>query len=911
MNLASTRFRAEVSTRDNVILNWPHSVMLNRIVIDRHSSTPVAPSLSVQEELSRWTPPEWWDGQAWRPIKKFSVERLGRKLAYKFTPLSTTGVRVRVGNAHGVEVYLDDEAKTYFQRVYGSPEDELFKRLLGEEDEPSFETTASLLLPLNFHKTAIGRKGDEVETIVLWNGTLVMVENQDKAGWIHGTSARGIGSGQGVDLLIDRWFALACGPDGELFGSRPAAIHKEYVNGYLPGVITSYRKGGLQFIARAFVTIPDDDAYGTMVQIEVINDHRRQVMSEVSVILGRRMSARNGTRRHGDVPAHPLNFDPMETGYSFDPATNTVRNAQGHIVLYTDRSGQWKGTRWENVLSFPLQVAAKGRIKFHLFLPSVTAPERDSRKLIGMNFDRSFAKFTAYWESELAKGMKLHLPEGRLNQLYKNLLAQALIILLDGEKLKYGAYWYEDYFGIEEGWPLVALAQYGFQEESKRYAEIMLSADLMDKSNYHHQYRNGLAPWYALEVFRFSGDRQWLWKITPQLKESAEWTMRARRENEGRNELTTGLLPKHAYGGDIRTPAYSIYSNATCWRGLQETGLVFQEVGMEELAKKYLDDAAEYRATILAVCDRILDRSIHPPFLPMALEIGDANKPGYKARETSYPFLLEDDLGNYWSLFAPLFLETGIFPSGEERARWITDYLEQRGGVMNGLARFYRGLDHIYGFGYALTLLEAQQREKFLAAFYGMLAHGMSRDTFSSPEVAGVFPLRVSNLFLENTYLDKQWRWGIYGGSYLHADAATTASEPLSAGAGIVLQLLRKMLISEERDQDQKPTGRLILAPLIPRRWLDEGKRIEVRDAPTYFGSVSFSIHSQVERDHIAVEVIPPQRSAAAEIVIRLPHPGRTAIRRVEVNGREWTKFSQDEVFLPGTGDRLKVEVFY
>ena len=64
-----------------------------------------------------------------------------------------------------------------------------------------------------------------------------------------------------------------------------------------------------------------------------------------------------------------------------------------------------------------------------------------------------------------------------------------MIALRDGQQLKYGAYWYEDYFGVEEGWPIVALAQYGHPDQAQSAAEIMLSPQLMDKTNYHHQYR--------------------------------------------------------------------------------------------------------------------------------------------------------------------------------------------------------------------------------------------------------------------------------------------------------------------------------------------------------------------------------------------------------------------------------------
>lgn len=45
------------------------------------------------------------------------------------------------------------------------------------------------------------------------------------------------------------------------------------------------------------------------------------------------------------------------------------------------------------------------------------------------------------------------------------------------------------------------------------------------------------------------------------------------------------------------------------------------------------------------------------------------------------------------------------------------------------------------------------------------------------------------------------------------------------------------MLLREEGNK-------LLLLSCIPESWLDDGKVIEVRDAPTYFGKVSFKVQS-------------------------------------------------------------------
>jgi hypothetical protein len=900
VNLASDRFGARITTKNNPSVLWPRPMMIDKVVVSLSN----AGKPDGQNNLTNRSHPnpdqyklDWWDGEDWQPVKHIKLLRKNHQLEFEITPLAVAGIKVHVKGADRIEAYLTDRARTYFQEVYDSPQDKLMQQILTHPGDPSFERVASLMLPLDFEKTVLGRVDNDAATIALWNGTIVTTRPRN---------AKQPG--------IDQWYAFASGETGELFGTKPPATSEDYIEGYLPGVVTTYRKGQVEYTERAFDTSPDDFAHGTAVELEVKNLGSRATNTAISVILGRRMTARDARRRvQGGSPPNPLNFDPILTGYSYQKPARVVRNHDGDIVLYADRTGQWEGTPWENVLRFPVAVSARGTVKIHCFIPHITKPERSAASVAQLNFENSLEKFRAYWDAELTQGrMVLHLPESRLNRMYKNLLAQSLIILRRNQELLYGAYWYEAYFGLEEGWPAVALAQYGFTRQAEAAAEIMLEPRNMDKSNYYHQFRNGLDPWYALRIFDLTGDKAWLGRITPRLIESADWTVRVRHETAGRDEWSKGLLPRDVYGGDISTPSYSLWSNACCWRGLEETGRALQGTREHQLAEKYLRDAGDYRSTLWKLYSKIIDRKTTPPFVPLSIEIGKPGTAAYRKVESSYPFLAKDPLGNYWILLSPDFLETGLFPSMDERARWLTDYLEAKGGLVAGLARFYGGTDYIYGFGYALALLKRQERRKYLATFYSMVAHGMSRNTFSSPEVAGVFPLRVSNLRVEAAYQDNLWRWAAYGlrdGQPKHGD--DYGSEPLSAGAGVMLQLLRKMLVYEPRDNDGKPTGQLVLANLVPRGWFKDAKSLEVDNAPTYFGKVSFSITSHLKQRYIKASISPPKRIAASEIDLHLPSPDGSAIRRVELNGHPWKNFHPDSISLPANQGRLSVIAYY
>jgi|GEM_PF-1836675 len=899
IDLASSRFGARISTRQDATAVWPRPRMLDKVIVSlSHTATANAQDRLANGTQSNSDRPklEWWDGAKWHLVQQFKFLRRNSRLEFEFTPLAVAGIKVHVKGADKIEAYLDSRARAYFEGVYDSPQDKLMQRILAHPRDPGFERAANLMLPLDFQKTVMGRIDDDAATTVLWNGTIVTTTPKNKK-----------------DPRIDQWYAFASGKGGELFGTRPAATSEKCIKGYLPGIITTYRQGQIEYTERAFDTSPGDFAHGTAIELEVKNRGARTANTSISVILGRRMTARDARHPQEGRPPNPLNFDPMRTGYSYQKSARMVRNGAGEIVLYADRTGEWQGTPWERVLRFPVTVNAGASVKIHLFVPHITRPETNAATIARLNFKNSVAKFITYWDTELTQGrMVLHLPEGRLDDMYKSLLAQSLIILRRNNHLLYGNYWYEAYFGLEEGWPVVALAQYGFTRQAEADAEIMLNPTNMDKSNYYHQFRNGLDPWYALRVFHLSGDMAWLHHILPRLTESADWTVRVRRETAGRDDLSRGLLPRDVFGGDISTPAYSLWSNACCWRGLEETGRALRNTSEKQLAEKYLRDAADYRSTLWKLYNKIIDRKTTPPFVPLAIEIGKPGTATYQKIEKSYPFLAKDPLGNYWILLSPDFLETGLFPARDERAGWLTDYLEEKGGLVAGLARFYGGTDYIYGFGYALALLKRQERRKYLATFYSMVANGMSRNTFSSPEVAGVFPLRVSNLQMAAAYKNNLWRWAAYGlrdGHPKHGD--DYGSEPLSAGAGVMLQLLRKMLVYEPKDNDGKPTGELDLANLIPRSWLKDGKHLDVEDAPTYFGKVSFSATSHLKKGYIEAHIEPPRRKVPTQIVLHLPSPAGREIRQVKLNGQAWKEFHQDTISLPGNKGKLSVIAYY
>jgi hypothetical protein len=696
---------------------------------------------------------------------------------------------------------------------------------------------------------------------VAWNGTFFTVENPTGGLWI----LRQAGQERHKVLPVrhDRWFALAAGTPPHLLGDAPDhGARTRALDGWLPATVTTSAAEGLRFTQTLFVTAPSPRApHGTVLLVDVENPGAQGRSTVLTLALGRRRNLRFQRERKS-----PLSFAPEPTGYTLDPDGRTVRGAGGQIVLWAETRGAWAGTDPERHLRYPLSLAPGGRATLRFFLPHTAAPPLVSKDALrGLSFAGLLADLRAFWTALLAKGMTLDLPEPGLNDIYRNLIAQALIITGDGpDEVKYGAYAYEMYFGGEEGWPAVALAQFGQGAEAQRLLSRMLGPDLLEP---------GRHPASAVAIYRLTRDRRWLAAIAPRLREAAEATLRELRQ--GGKGARPGLLPRRIYGGDVDTPAHSFPENALRWRGLHDTAWALRELGLPAEAARLQREADAYRRRLLALADELLDRGSDPPFLPVAFDLGEGA--ARRAREPTYAFLgrnvtarhLWEFLGNYWNIIAPASLEAGVFPAGDDRAAWIPDFMEARGGVAAGLARFTLGVDAIYGKGYAESLLQRGRREAFWTALSGMLAHGMSPDVYSAPEVGGIFPLRTSNRTMWREHQRALWSWGFQGWEHAEGDA-------LAAGPGVALQLLRAALIREEED------GTLLLLSGAPRHWFTPGKRVVIRGAPTAFGVISLDVEGAASATGaVRARLQTAPGFSAKRVLLRLPGPAPGQARDV------------------------------
>jgi hypothetical protein len=107
---------------------------------------------------------------------------------------------------------------------------------------------------------------------------------------------------------------------------------------------------------------------------------------------------------------------------------------------------------------------------------------------------------------------------------------------------------------------------------------------------------------------------------------------------------------------------------------------------------------------------------------------------------------------------------------------------------------------------------------------------------------------------------------------------------PDNGTAGWFMENFRNLLVMEEGTSLWAARG-------TPRAWLEQGKKIAVRNAPTYFGPFAYEIVSDVDNGRITVMVEMPSRRPPNAVLLRLRHPAKLSIKSATVGGQPWTDF--------------------
>ncbi|WP_298652644.1 hypothetical protein [uncultured Proteiniphilum sp.] len=490
-----------------------------------------------------------------------------------------------------------------------------------------------------------------------------------------------------------------------------------------------------------------------------------------------------------------------------------------------------------------------------------------------------------YWDGELAKGATFDIPEEQVNNARKNLLIQNLYM---GYLYSIGNI-YQTWYQPEGNDAARVLGEYGFIQRQKAIHEILLSRPF-------RRYRT----WEMGELLSHASQYFYMSRDTAFISENKARFIDFLSDFETQiNNSGNSVLTAESFSGDIAEKMVYLHHQAVAWRGMRDMAYIFKaSLGDTKNGDKFLFLAGQLKTRLSEGVNNsktaLPDGSV---FIPTELFTQEKPLPYSNITDTKY--------GSYWNLCFPYVAASGLLDQGLMPGYY--QYLKDYGAFLLGMVRFnyyplpvgsykedglpgYKtpGVDNVYGLNLSRVTAMMDDPDRLVLSFYAKLAHGMTRGTFISGEgdTVGPFP----NEYYRTFYLS-----------------------PSSFNNTWFLLMLRLMLITETDAENGVP-DKLQLAYFTPRAWLEQGKRINVSNAPTLFGKIDYQICSDIDKGTVHVTLsMPDQAGSASEVSLRLRTPGNKKIKKVKINGEKHKAFDveNETIDLTGKTGQLQLSVHY
>ena len=774
--------------------------------------------------------------------------------------------------------------------------------------------------------------------------------NYSACPYTYSKSLRGIGSDvdrspQFPEEWSAREFTLvtnktSVGPPG------PKRIKRYLEDGYLPIVHSEWNEEGIDYHQTIFVTALDQAVLKQslappapppvpMGRGEKAADYGIGPRGDepIAAMMRLEMSNRGEQEQTAYLWLKPKPMPPMSisidgllildkptkpsVGADFTPCWGQIvtfgRGELSYLKAFLPEGAQAKDARDVIRYSVTLKPGEKHSVLFKMpYIEQMSPRELDQLK--ALEWDSSYREVKDLWNKRLERSISdYHVPQPELENLWRANLWHVLIGTdRDPSTGLYehgaGTYAYPMYAN-EAMMVARSLDMRGEHEEARRLIEpyivsqgqralpgnfkskdgLLYAAAPAKYDQYTAQGYNmhhGFILWAAAEHYLFTRDRAYLEAIAPNLIAACDWITRERQATkvmnpDGSRPVEYGLAP----AGDLEDVDEYLYfyaTNAYYYLGMKTAAEALADIGHPE-ARRLRADAQAYRDDILASVResvatspvvRLLDGSYVPYVPPRAYALTD-QKEGW-IREALYCALH--------------LVDAGLIHYQDNMASWILHDLEDRifFSDVSGQPpeKMKMTLDE-YWFtfgGYnpqpnlldnAIAYLKRNQSANFVRAFMNIYSASIYPDTVCFSECV----------------------------------------PPFAAGGGPVyktpdeskfIQYMRQMLILEMGNE-------LAVGRGIPRAWMEDGRIVELRDAPTYFGPMSVKYESHADSGIIKAQISLPSRNPAERALISFRHPKARPIKSVTVNGRPWFDFdpTSGEVSVPGSWRDVTVTASY
>ncbi len=581
---------------------------------------------------------------------------------------------------------------------------------------------------------------------------------------------------------------------------------------------------------------------------------------EEEVILCCRIEALNT----GRTPCYAWFKAPYADGTEFAPESGFTFSG-GKVLAVTALNGKPVPQEETAVLVQPGE-----KIVWETVVPHSPISEARAARLAELDFDSHLDGAEKFWLDKLDTAAVFSIPEKKIDEAVKAGLLHCDIAALGREPdgpVAATIGWYSP-IGTESSPIIQYFDSVGWHRLAERSIEFFLKRQRKDgfiQNFSRYESETGPLLWTIGEHFRHTEDEKWLKRIMPGIRKAVDYILKWREKNKKEEYKEKGF-----YGlvdGKVADPEdyyHSFFLNAGCYIGIKRIAEITGEL-FPDYADGLKKEAEEFRLDIR----RSFYRSqANAPVVPA----GDGSWAPLMPPWTEYNggITLYADGGNWFShgafasrscLTGPLWLVICEVLSPEEEA---TEFMLKSNRFPVTLENAC--LSQPYYSRHDFAHIKRGEVKSFLKCFYNQLTALADRETYT---------------FWEHYYEASQHK--------THEEAW-------------FLMQTRWMLYLENGREIQ-------LFSAAPRKWFGDGKKIEVKNASSYFGRLSFGSCSEIAgKKMISAYFECAGKNAPGKVKFRIPHPD--GARPVRVEGAGYDPACETAEAFPGNG-RCSVRLFY
>ena len=691
---------------------------------------------------------------------------------------------------------------------------------------------------------------------------------------------------------------------------------------YLPVPIVRWNHEGLSFYEEAFVTLLD----GPLSPY----DSQRSEQTPAILMLRLRISNPTDAARTAHIWLKPDRLYDMVLQDAF------ILDKVGEnrfLRMHVDAPDGAIAAIEEGAIHHKLPIAAHQSTEMTLRVPFVgDLSAEDGARIAALGYEGQRDRLVSYWRDIVAKYRPFDVPEQKFNDISKSVICHIRMSTTKDPKsglfMVPAATFNYQVFANESAFQTLFLDRIGDHETSANYLETFLKLQgsvampgtftgpqkgVLHGTKVDNDYNYTMGPynldhgtvlWGLAQHYLMSHDRQWLWRVAPNMLQAADWIIEQRNQTRQADEngepvLHYGLLPAGRLE-DNDDWGYWFANNAYAWLGLRDTARAFQLAGLpdgDRLAKEadaYIKDlrAAVKRTSDLAPVVR-LRNGVYVPFVPSRVyqrfRYFGPMRSGYHSRYKKDTLLTFRLSATREALYGPLVLiTTGVLDPHDVLSEAILDDWEDNITLSSSLGQHIHGVvDDEYWFSRGGMVFQPNLQNP-------IQAYLLRNETPAA--IRSLYNAMTSCLYPDVTAFTEEYRrWRVGSGPmYKIPDEARFVNRVCD------------MLAMDVGDE-------LWLAPGTPRRWLEPGRRIEVYGIETVFGKVAYEMHHGDRPGTIEASITVPDQVAPRQVLLFVRSPFEKPIRSVRINGEDWRRWNNDReaVVLPVRPGTLHVTVSY